>query len=685
MDRYDEVKHLLKTWEAEFWKEHKRKPNKVDVDGAAEETQNLYREFRNLRQGRLSAAPAVCAENMTEESKSWGTHLNRSSVTQKMTSNERDSLKASAQYYGMKLKSNLGGSVKERSFSLTKSFTPCTPVDASKDEAAKGSSSSWTAAPVPTMNASPEDLPVSNKASSSLSPGILPHKLSLSSSSPGTLGNKLHQLQTRVGQRMASLNQDWLRRCDLRQREEQCHFMGNGEPQDVKEHWKPMVETEKEADGRTDLYLNRELRSSESFGENESPSPGVILDIRDKTEGRRNMCEDMAEEDWLITKKVKERDNNTRTRDHISSDCQSNTQETSDTIPEKYRRSIGEGTDKERTGKATKHLPNTEAISLSHPSKESSLGDRCREQGEAVGVSTECSRSGTKPQECRGNKQQKGASQRKRCREIITDSDSEGSLAVSCTKMSKTKLTTEKQRNKRPSKKAKVSEENVQECGKVTENLLGDVLEEEAARRAPTQKRMPQRPTENFVRINLKKKSHVKGFALNGSRLRKQMWKQKWQKKGEQFGGGGKHFNHSEDVCFRCGVTGHWATHCPGKAVPAPLPQASDAAEEEITLPTLEDVARMTNTQLRTTRTGRSLQKEARHSQDETKSWRNGSLQESPVTVTARLDGAYRRSPVTAKMRQTAAAGRSLQKKPRHSQDEKLDGAYKKEAPSQSG
>lgn len=48
-----------------------------------------------------------------QEPDSWGSHLNRAaSLTPKMTSSERASLKASAQYYGMKLKSNLGGAGK---------------------------------------------------------------------------------------------------------------------------------------------------------------------------------------------------------------------------------------------------------------------------------------------------------------------------------------------------------------------------------------------------------------------------------------------------------------------------------------------------------------------------------------------------------------------------------------------
>uniref|UniRef100_A0A8C3I3Z2 DNA 3'-5' helicase n=1 Tax=Chrysemys picta bellii TaxID=8478 RepID=A0A8C3I3Z2_CHRPI len=63
----------------------------------------------------------------------------------------------------------------------------------------------------------------------------------------------------------------------------------------------------------------------------------------------------------------------------------------------------------------------------------------------------------------------------------------------------------------------------------------------------------------------MKKKSHVKGYALRGHRLRKQVWKQKWQKKGEWFGGGGRCFDRGSDTCFSCGGTGHWASECKGR------------------------------------------------------------------------------------------------------------------------
>uniref|UniRef100_A0AAQ6ACX3 DNA 3'-5' helicase n=1 Tax=Amphiprion ocellaris TaxID=80972 RepID=A0AAQ6ACX3_AMPOC len=88
----------------------------------------------------------------------------------------------------------------------------------------------------------------------------------------------------------------------------------------------------------------------------------------------------------------------------------------------------------------------------------------------------------------------------------------------------------------------------------------------------------------NFVKINLKKKSHVKGYALRGIGLRKQVG---------GFRGG---FNRQGDTCYKCGGTGHWAVDCKGRAPPPPVLDDKPAEEEPFELPTLEDVARATGT-----------------------------------------------------------------------------------------
>ncbi|KAM4686328.1 ATP-dependent DNA helicase Q4 [Amazona ochrocephala] len=156
---------------------------------------------------------------------------------------------------------------------------------------------------------------------------------------------------------------------------------------------------------------------------------------------------------------------------------------------------------------------------------------------------------------------------------------------------------------RKKSKEEEEEKEERKELRKVMEpleNLLGEVEEEEekpkSARKVIAARAFPRRRG-NFVRLNLESRSHVRGFALRGNRLRKQLWKQKWQKKAGWFGGGGA-MHRGSDVCFRCGGTGHWASACQGAAreVEQSGPAPDEEQEEEAPLPTLEEVARRTNT-----------------------------------------------------------------------------------------
>ncbi|NWI12483.1 RECQ4 helicase, partial [Crypturellus soui] len=75
--------------------------------------------------------------------------------------------------------------------------------------------------------------------------------------------------------------------------------------------------------------------------------------------------------------------------------------------------------------------------------------------------------------------------------------------------------------------------------------------------------------------------------------LAPQVWKQKWRKKAEQFGGGGGDRDRSSDLCFRCGAAGHWAAACPGRGDQrAPAKEEEEEtgmeAEEEAPLPAPE-------------------------------------------------------------------------------------------------
>ncbi|KAK3859142.1 hypothetical protein Pcinc_034708 [Petrolisthes cinctipes] len=93
----------------------------------------------------------------------------------------------------------------------------------------------------------------------------------------------------------------------------------------------------------------------------------------------------------------------------------------------------------------------------------------------------------------------------------------------------------------------------------------------------------------NFVRINLKKKTFVRGKKnMTAAKYKRQEWKKKQMMKGAEKGKAGA---IKSLTCYRCGDFGHWSKYCPGKIGDNLMPLAEYS--EESSFLSLEDAASM--------------------------------------------------------------------------------------------
>ncbi len=91
---------------------------------------------------------------------------------------------------------------------------------------------------------------------------------------------------------------------------------------------------------------------------------------------------------------------------------------------------------------------------------------------------------------------------------------------------------------------------------------------------------------DNFVKINLKKKTYVRGKrAMTGAKHRRMEFKRKVAEKEKKAA--------KPKVCFRCNEEGHWARDCVGNSGDALMPELEDEEAEAFEFPTLEQAAEM--------------------------------------------------------------------------------------------
>ncbi|XP_030644288.1 ATP-dependent DNA helicase Q4 [Chanos chanos] len=598
MDRYNDVKIHLKKWEHAFMLVHNRKPNKDDIDRAPEETKKLYMEYRTLKAAKEKGSTGHEHHPPNEisptDSGCWGSHLNRKNmpvVAPKLTSKERDSLQASAQYFGMKLKSNLGALTKDRPLSLKKSFTPGrTPLKSWKDNEVARSTPAEAESPQPKpANTSPTPLasPAQTTTADWLEepteplPVFTPSKSSsLAMATSNKQTPKTQLLRHSVTKRLASVDSGWLQRCQV---------------------FDELGDFEKPAVGNLGPTEKNCVPHSNGKSENVTNDNPVSVTPPDKiTSMRSQPFGDGTQIGCAISP--------------TDSPCVQNSGVDSTLRPDVGRedRESGSGP----TGETQME-----------PEESSPVRDVKRPRPRAK-------KAAEKGQNSQADDDDDGKKTGKKRRRETDDKEDEtragenGETAKKRGRTRKGEAAGENPPKKRRKNKGKETEEGEGYPGDATgtgkaeatkkrripqENLLGEVEEDkERASSARVKSAGWIRPTKNsngnFVKINLKKKSHVKGFALRGAALRKQMYMQKFQLKGERFGGGAGRgggrfggFSRQGDSCYKCGGTGHWARDCRGR-VPAPpvdgaQGQDNPAEEEEpFELPTLEEVARATGT-----------------------------------------------------------------------------------------
>ncbi|XP_038615914.1 ATP-dependent DNA helicase Q4 [Tachyglossus aculeatus] len=494
MERCQEVRALLKAWEVAFLREHKRKPNKVDVEAAPDETKELYREYRLLKRTPKPTAlaeagdpeqpsPALEQENKASEPGCWGAHLNRNAVGIPQPA-PRAAPQGSAHYFGRKLKANLKAVIQEGSLSTR---TPRLPRGRAQEQprafSVHGLGPVTPPAPVERAAGPTEEDAISLRPPSPLG--------RTEAGPPGEVGpnprpGRLRQLRRSLNRRLSSLDPGWLERCQ---------------------------------NGTGERRLGREAPPSpRTRPEGPSPPGGETPGSRDLAEKPPRPAPEAPGAGPIASE--------------------------AETVPPCT--GPGEG----------------EASSV--------LQGRCRPRPPAA----------KKRQRESGEEEEAAAPKRHRKSPGSRDrraSDRSG------------------RRGKKPVQMAAPEAE---------EDLLGEVAGENAPRplaRVGTPRAAPK-ASGNFVRLNMKKKRYVKGNALRGNLLRKQVWKQKWQKKGQQFGGGGSPSGRgNDDACFRCGERGHWAARCRRRGPPShQLPEQEGClAQEEPPLPTLEEVAQRTSTAYR--------------------------------------------------------------------------------------
>ncbi|KAM9386011.1 ATP-dependent DNA helicase Q4 [Pholidichthys leucotaenia] len=634
MDRYNEVKLLLKSWEQNFVQQHHRKPNKEDIVQAPEETRKLYKEYKNLKQAKENSSsrdaasdhPTTTQPNTEQkEQDCWGAHLNRSAMSvpsPKLTSQDRDSLKASSQYYGLKLKNNLTILSKERPVSLKKS----NPSGRIHLNTLKDGKTAATHNPSPAaLNAKTTNTDLEN---CHMSPGnIRPNLECLGSKTlelvePEEPFEPFEPIKESSDEPAAAADVSNPVSKDINSPGRPSAIFSSLSPQCTKAVLKRDVKVSEKEYTRASEDIKENGETSQSpVGGVDPPGVGASVGFKGRSEfcgnfrrgfGRRPSPANrlsLVDKLWLERCQVfgemvnEEKPGGGNQELKLEKEMKLKEGEREENLNEKG--SLNSLRDEHiESIRKDKTVSDNVLKCVQEPAGKSKGGEEGKEQTEV---------------DCESSPKRKGAKKkgRKRQREV---EDMEGKTTEGAVKKrrrnGKKKGESascggagQRKNNKKKDEHGEAKEEtDAAEPKKVPqENLLGEIDEEiqtkKITRTQSVKLRVSKGAEGNFVKINLKKKSHVKGYALKGVALRRQLTMQKFHLKGERFGGGGGlrggfrgGFSRQGDTCYKCGGTGHWAVDCKGRAPPLPVPEDKSTEEKPFELPTLEDVARATGT-----------------------------------------------------------------------------------------
>ncbi|XP_062266608.1 ATP-dependent DNA helicase Q4 [Platichthys flesus] len=675
MGRYNELKLLLKNWEQEFVQQHQRKPTKEDIDQSPEETRKLYKEYRDLKLAKENSGGDAASERneqcktTAEKSDCWGAHLNRSMMpvsSPKLTSEDRDNLMASSQYYGLKLKQNLAELSKEKPVSLRRSVLPgriplnllksrqsgptCSPVAAAVTDKGKFTdpeSSPFSPRRVKTcLGSLASKIEQSEETEEPFKPFELVKEFSDEPSDAANSGSmtKIVSISSSVSTSsvLSSQNQN----------------VSSPRPSSARSSALLLSLSpprHKETSGesfRTPGKLNITIGASDKGSISETsgtPRRQFLGGFRggmsaNGTEGRPSPVSRLSSVDtkWLERCQVfgeigaeerpaagnqevqaerkEEREPQGEMqggervdKGEIAADGERG--EAIDPVRDEGIKSINgdeigpkaarQPSKKGKGGEEEKKTKKRDEEMQREPTPPPTLED----EGETSPKAKETKKRGRKRQrEGEGDDTEGGVKKKRSVKKKEESSDLNPSPSREGGKKRRTK--------KKVEEDGEEEEKPIKEPQKAPqENLMGEIDEEFLTKRMcqsqPVKPKGVKGGEGNFVKINLKKKSHVKGYALRGLGLRKQMYMQKFQLKGERFGGGagfgrggrggfrggrGGGFSRQTDTCYKCNGTGHWAMDCKGPAAPPPIPVDDVVAEEPFELPTLEEVARATGT-----------------------------------------------------------------------------------------